>query len=268
MTVVPFESMRGRYGLRQVVRGEVVKLTSLRSTWWTLLVTVVGTLGVTALAAHGATDHGPGWYQGWRNWFDPTNQSLTGLVLGVLALGVLGILAVTSEYGSGTIRSSLAAAPRRPLLLGGKVLVVGVLALAVSEVLTFASFALGQAILSGGGAPSASLGQPGVLRAVALSGIFVALLGLLGAALGVIIRHTAGAIGVFVGVTFLLPLLLHNAPGDLQRYVPITMLANSVGAVLPQHPSQLPAPVALGLMAAYSAAALGLAAVLFVRRDA
>jgi hypothetical protein len=267
MTVVPVDLERSRYGLKQVLRSEVVKLSSLRSTWWTLLATVVGTLGVTALTALSATNRPPGWYQGWRDWFDPTNRSLTGLALGVLAIGVLGVLAATSEYGSGTIRSSLAAAPRRPLLFGGKLMVAGILALAVSEALTFASFFLGQAIMSGGGAPSASLGQPGVLRAVALSGAFVALLGILGVALGVIIRHTAGAIGVFVGVTFLLPLLAQPAPGDLERYLPITMLANSVGAVLPQH-RPLTAPVSFGLMAAYTVGAIVLAAVLFVRRDA
>ena len=126
---------------------------------------------------------------------------------------MFGVLAATGEYGTGTIRSSLAATPRRPLFLVGKVVVVGAIALAVGEVLTFASFWIGQAVLSGGGVPSATLGQPGVLRAVVLSGAFLALLGLLGLGLGVIIRHTAGAMAAYVGITFLIPLLHPNLPG-------------------------------------------------------
>ena len=92
--------------------------------------------------------------------FDPTNQSLTGLAIGSLTIGLLGILMITGEYGSGTIRSSLAAIPRRRLLLGAKVLVIAAISLAVGEILTFACFFTGRSILSGN-APVASLGDPG-----------------------------------------------------------------------------------------------------------
>jgi len=252
-----------RYGLRQVVRAELTKMRTLRSTLWTLLVTAVGTLAVTVLSTESVRHHGRGFYQG----FDPTNQALTGLALATLAIGVFGVLSVTGEYGTGTIRSSLAAAPRRPLLLIGKVLVVGAVALVLGEVLTNASFWIGQAVLSSGGAPTASLGQPGVLRAVALSGAFLALLGLLGLGLGVIIRHTAGAMAAFVGVTFLLPVLLQHVPGTPSRYTPIGILANSVSAVVPQS-GQVSAPVGFVLMVLYCSVVLGLAAALIARRDA
>jgi len=249
----------GRYGIRQVVRSELAKMASLRSTFWTLLVTTVGTVGVTILTTanvqHGFED------------FDPTNSALTGLALATLAIGVFGVLAATGEYGTGTIRASLAAAPRRRLFLVGKVLVVGSIALVVGELLTFASFWIGQAVLSTRGIPSATLGQPGVLRAVALSGAFLALLGLLALGLGVVIRHTAGAMAAYVGITFLLPLLIQHLPGNPVRYTPVGMLANSVSAVLPQS-GQVSAPVGLLLMALYTTAVLGLAAVLIARRDA
>jgi ABC-2 type transport system permease protein len=253
----------GGYGLKQVMRGELTKVASLRSTFWTLLVTVVGTLGVTILAVHGATHRSPTWYQG----FDPTNQSLTGLALATLAIGVLGALAATGEYGTGTIRSSLAAAPRRGLFLAGKVAVVGVIALLVGELLTFSSFTVGQGILSAGGAPSASLGQPGVLRAVVLSGAAIALLGLLGLGLGVIVRHTAGAIGSYVGVTFLLPLLIQPLPGNPTRFTPVGILANSVSTVV--HQSDQASPwLGLALLVLYSAVVLSIGAALIIRRDA
>ena len=113
------------------------------------LVTAVGTVLVTFLATHGALHHNKAWYQG----FDPTNQALAGLVIGSLSLGVLGVLTVSGEYGTGTIRSSLAAMPRRGVLLAAKVAVVGLCTLVVGEALSFIVFFEGQAILKGGGAP-------------------------------------------------------------------------------------------------------------------
>ncbi|MGH9093007.1 MAG: ABC transporter permease subunit [Acidimicrobiales bacterium] len=251
------------YGFRQVARAELLKLVTLRSTFWTLLVTVAGSVVVTVLTTAGVGHHPRAWYRG----FDPTNESLAGLLVAVLAIGVLGALAVTGEYASGTIRSSLAATPRRPLLLAGKVAVVGAAALAVGEVLTLACFGVGQAVLAGQGAPTAGLGQPGVLRAVLLSGAFLALLGLLALGLGVVLRHTAGALAAYVGVTFLLPLVLQRIPDHPERFTPVPMLASSVAAVH-LSPGQVPPWAGFLLMALYAAAALGVAAALLARRDA
>jgi hypothetical protein len=245
------------------MRAELIKLATLRSTLITLIITFVGSVGVTVISSISASHHQRWWYQG----FDPTNQSMTGLALGTLALGVLGVLAASGEYGTGTIRSTLAAAPRRLHLLLGKIAVVGALVLAAGEVITFSCFWIGQGILGAGGAPTAALTQPGVIRAVALSGVFLGLLGLLGLGIGVVVRHTAGAIGAYVGVTFLIPLLLTQVPNHPARFTPIPLLANSVSAVNPV-PGQVAAPVGLLLMAAYSAMVLALAAVLVVRRDA
>jgi ABC-2 type transport system permease protein len=251
------------YGLRQAVRAEVTKLRSVRSTTWTLLVLVIGTLLVTVLATRGIHRRGPGAHS-----FDPTNQSLTGLALGSLVIGVLGVLAITGEYGSGTIRASLAATPRRPLLLAAKTLVIGTVSLVVGEVLAFACFFIGRAILSGN-APVASLGQPGVLRALLLSGAYLALLGVFGLGLGVIIRNSAGAIAAYAGSIFLVQALLQplNAYGNPARFAPEAILANSVAAVVPQS-NQLSASGGFLLMVVYCAVVLGLGTVLLVRRDA
>jgi ABC-2 type transport system permease protein len=253
----------GRYGLKQVVRAELTKMTTLRSTWWTLLVMTIGMLGVTALTVSSSTHHDKSWYQG----FDPTSQSLTGLAIGTLVIGVLGALAVSGEYGTGTIRSSLSAIPQRRTFLLGKVLVVGAVALVIGEILSFACFGLGQVILAHGGAPSSDLAQPGVLRAVALSGAYLALLGLLGLGLGLVVRHTAGAIGSYVGVTFVFPLLIQHLPGNPTRFTPVGILANSVSQVVRQ-PGQLAAPLGFVLMLLYSAAALAVGYLLLTRRDA
>jgi ABC-2 type transport system permease protein len=254
----------GRQGASQVIRAEMIKLRSLRSTKWTLLTVVVGSLLVTFLATRNVQHRGPGAFVGW----DPTNQSLTGLALGSLAIGVLGVLAVTGEYASGTIRSSLAATPRRPLFLAGKVVVLSAVALVVGEIMTFACFFLGQAILSGH-APTAAIGQPGVLEALVLSGAYLALLGLFGMGLGLILRSTAGALAAFVGLTFLVAVVLQplNADGDPGRFAPEQILANSVAEVVHQ-PGQLAPAVGFLWMVSYCAATLLVGNLLLAHRDA
>ena len=251
-----------RAGLRQTLRAEWTKLVSLRSTRWTLLTTVVGALLVTFLSTHGALHHSRAWYSG----FDPTNQSLAGLAIGSLTLGILGVLAMSGEYGSGTIRSSLAAMPRRGVLLTAKVVLVGLGTLIVGEALSFIVFFEGQAVLSGG-APTASLGQPGVFRAVALSGAFLSLFALLGLGIGTVIRHTAGAIAVFAGCTLLASILLSSISESIARFAPELIFANSVAAVVP-HLHSLSVTLGAVLMVAYCAVALGLGALLLNRRDA
>ena len=249
-------------GLRQAMRAEWTKLVSLRSTRWTLLVTALGTLIVTYLATRSSLHHTPGWYRG----FDPTNQSLAGLAVASLAIGVLGVLAISGEYGTGTIRSSLAAMPRRGVLLTAKVVVIGVCTLVVGEALSFLAFFEGQAVLSGG-APTASLGQPGVLRAVTLSGAFLALFALLGLGLGTVMRHTAGAIAVFAGVTLLAPILLHSISESISRYAPELIFANSVAAVVRQD-NAVSVTIGVVVMLVYCVVPLGLGALLFKRLDA
>jgi ABC-type transport system involved in multi-copper enzyme maturation permease subunit len=264
VTTITVASARrsSRYGLRQACRAEWAKLFSVRSTWWTLFVTVVGTLVVTALSTSSVAHHGRGWYHG----FDPTNQSMSGLTIGALAIGVLAVLVFTSEYGSGTIRSSMAATPRRLKFLLAKLLVVGALALAVGEGLTFSCFALGHAILGSSPVPSWSLTDPGVLRAVVGSGVTIGLLGLMGAAIGAAVRGTAGAIGIYVALFFLLPLLLTKVPGNLARLTPLFLIANSIAAVV--HQTGFVSPiVGFVLFACYTAAIILLGAVVVNRRD-
>src|ERR1700683_5081162 len=80
--------------------------------------------------------------------FDPTSTSLTALLFCQLAIGVLGVLVMSAEYGTGTIRATLSAAPKRPLVLMAKAAVFGAVALVVSEIVAFISFLVGQALLS------------------------------------------------------------------------------------------------------------------------
>ena len=167
---------------------EWIKLRSLRSTWWTLAVTIAAAAGI-AVAVGVNTEDAAG---------DLTNNALAGISAGLLLTGILGVLTATSEHSSGTIRSTLAAIPNRPLVLAAKAAVFGAVALAAGEAAAFVAFFAGRAALPAG-MPGPALGQPGVLRAVVLGGAGYCLIGLLGLGLGAVVRHTPLAVGLLVG---------------------------------------------------------------------
>jgi ABC-2 type transport system permease protein len=200
--------------------------------------------------------------------FDPTYDAFLGLVPGQLLLGALGALAITTEFSSGMIRATFAAAPRRPLVLAAKAAVLGAVTLAAGEVFAFAAFYAGQAMLKAP-APHATLGQPGVLRATAMAGAYPALIALISLGVAAIVRHTAGAICALVGVLFVLPLLF-SAGGSLrdtaQQFLPDTM-RNSLIAVKPVGHLLSPG-LTFGLLCGYAIAALAAGAWALARRDA
>ncbi len=125
---------RGHYRPKHIARSELAKIVTLRSTAITVGLTVVACLLVTGLATHAALHHGPGFYQG----FDPTQESLTGMITVALTGGVFGALLITGEYSSGTIRTTMAAVPKRALLLATKLGLTTVLTMVFCVVLSFA----------------------------------------------------------------------------------------------------------------------------------
>jgi len=255
----------GHYRFADVARMEWVKLRSLRSTWWTLVLTAVGAIGLAVTVGFNTRNaHG-----------DLTNNALAGIAPGLLFAGVLGALVVTSEYSSGMIRATLAAVPHRVLVLAAKTTVFGAVALLLGEAAAFVSFfAGGLALRHGIAAPT--LGQPGVLRAVLLSGVGFCLIGLLGLGLGAIIRHTAAAVAVVVGATFVLSIFIGAVWNGAVTYMPVDIVANSLSATKPMtcgaHAGQcqqvLSAWVGLGVLSLYAAVALAIGGWLLARRDA
>jgi ABC-2 type transport system permease protein len=262
------EQPADRYGFRALATSEWLKLRSTRSTWWTLLVFAAGMIGIAILVL--SHQHWASMNAADRASFDPTNDSYAGLALGQLAVGVLGVLAITSEFSSGLIRATFAAAPRRPLVLAAKTAVVGAVALVAGEILAFAAFAAGEAVLRAP-APHAALAQPGVLRAVLMAGAYPALVGLIGLGLGAVIRHTAGAISALVGVLFVLPLILVPLGTSIQnsvgQFMPMIIAENSLTAVKPV-PHSLSPGIGLTMLCLYAAAALAIGGWALARRDA
>jgi ABC-2 type transport system permease protein len=254
---------RGRCGLAEAARMEWIKLRSLRSTWWTLAITVAGTVGI-GIAVGLDTRNASG---------DLINNALAGVVPGLLLAGVLGVLTTTSEYSSGMIAATLAAIPRRPLVIAAKAAVFGAVMLAVGEAASFISFLAGGATLRHGiSAPT--LAQPGVLRAVLLSGVSFCLVGLLGLGLGAIIRHSAAAIAVLVGGVYVAATFVADIAHSVGAYMPIIIVGNSLSTTKPatcggsacEHP--LPAWAGLGVLCLYAALALAIGGWLLSRRDA
>jgi len=237
-------------------RMEWIKLRGLRSTWVTLAITLAGAVGIAVAVGHNTRNAAA----------DLTNNALAGITVGLLAIGILGVMAMAGEYGTGTIRSTLAAVPSRWTLLAAKAAVCGAVALAVGEAGAFVAFLAGGAALPAS-IPAPGLGQPGVLRAVVLTGAGFALVGLLGLGLGAILRHTAAAIAVLVGGVWVAGQIAGAAVHQLLGWVPIAIVANSLGVARPV-PEFLTPWAGLAVLGLYAAAALGAGGWLLAKRDA
>lgn len=186
----------------RALRSELVKTRSVASTYWTLAIAVVGAIGFGSFFAATmvmAWQDLPGAEQAMM---DPVQLSLGGIDVALVVVVVFGVLAITSEYSSGSIRTTLAAIPNRALLLAAKVTVVGITALAIGVVTVLAMFLIGQAILTQIDM-SLSLTDTGVFGAVARGALLVALMALFGLALGVLARSSAGAITIVLALVYI-----------------------------------------------------------------
>jgi ABC-2 type transport system permease protein len=258
---------RDGYGFRTVARMEWQKFRTIRSTWYTVAAVAVTMTGLAVLIlshenyAHlSAAD---------RAAFDPVHDSFISLVLVQLLTGILGVVAITAEFSSGMIRATFAAVPSRPLVLAAKAAVIGAVTLAAGEISALAAYAGGQAVLTAP-APHATLGQPGVLRAVLMAGAYPALSALIALGLGALIRHTAGAICAVAGLLLVLPLLVAalgpSVLNTAQNFLPHVM-ANSISAVRPM-PHMWSPWLSFALLCVYAVAAIAAGSWALTSRDA
>jgi hypothetical protein len=250
------------------VRSEWTKLRTVRSTFWSLVVAAVLGIGLGALISAISANH-YGTDPGIRLDWNPTDRSLRSLEIAQLAFAILGVMVVTGEYSTGMIRTSLAAVPRRSRMLAAKSLVFGTLALVAGEVISFVTFFVGQALISGK-APSASIGQHEVLRAVAGAGLYLSVLALLGVALGVILRHAAAAIGSVVAILLVLPGIAAALPSSwsrpIEKYWPTN--AGQQVAQIVRDSNTLTPWLGMALFAGFVAVVMVAAFLLLERRDA
>jgi ABC-2 type transport system permease protein len=267
--------------LPRVIRSEWIKFRSLRSTWVSFAAALFAAIGLgilfSALRAHNFGPvhnvRGPNGRvipaDAIRHLLDPTLVSLRGLFLAQLAVGVLGVLMITGEYGTGMIRASLTSVPtRRPVLLS-KALVFGTVTFLVGTAASLVAFLGGQAALHSDDL-GVSLSSPGAVGAVVGGGVFLMIVGLLGLGCGFAIRNTGGAIATLFGLVLVLPLLTAALPQSWQNHVNQYLPLNAgMQLITTVHQSGNLHPLTGGLVfAAYAVAALAVGMVILMRRDA
>jgi ABC-2 type transport system permease protein len=252
-----------------VLRSEWTKLRSLRSTFWALTVTVVLGIGlgalISAVTAHGYARFSPSEKLSW----DPTGVSAAGMYIAQLAIAVLGVLCISSEYSSGMIRTSLIVVPKRGRILAAKSLVFAAVTFVVGEVTIFVAFFVGQAIISGH-APHAALGDPGVARAVVGGGLYLAALAVLSVAAGTLLRRPAAAITCMVAILFVLPGIAQALPDSWRNPVTEfwpTQAGSQLTSVYHSAHTLQPWP-GFGVMCLFAAVVYAAAWTLLDRRDA
>lgn len=258
--------------LSHAVRSEWTKVRSIRSTYICLGLAVIFALGLAILVPSLIAHH---WAE--RSFsdkanYDPTSVPLVGVGLAQLVIGVFGALVITSEYSSGSIRTTLAAVPKRGTLLCAKAIVLGILVLIVGEIMTFASFLVGSSVLLASGGrvmkanetlaqqlasthiPVATLATPGIAIAVFRSGLYLALITLFVLGLGFIFRNTAGTIATFVAIILIVPAILGALPQSISRPIVEHMPSSLGSAMMSSH--QRTTDFAGNLLSPWPAAAL------------
>jgi ABC-type transport system involved in multi-copper enzyme maturation permease subunit len=270
VVVVPPAKPGIRLSFGGVLRSEWIKLRSVRSSAMTLLGAAFAMLfaGLVFASTIGSGGDGPGPRGGVS---DPTAIALSGVMITQLIIGVLGVMVVSSEYSTGMIRSTLTGVPSRLPVLAAKVAVVACAVFTAMLAVSFVVFLGAQAIMSGADQPTAALGDPGVLGAIAGSAAALTGVAVMGVALGSILRSTAGAISTLFGLVFLAPglgqlLLPVSWRDDVLKYLP-SNASSSFTSVVPDS-DVLGTTAGALVFAAWVVVPLIVAAVLLRRRDA
>ncbi|AUG82031.1 membrane protein [Kitasatospora sp. MMS16-BH015] len=254
----------------RVVRSEWAKLWSLRSTWITLGLALVFLIAFGLIAAAQFKSRLDSGRHMDRDFADATTLSLSlfGTNFAQLALGVLGVLISAGEYSTGMIRSTLAAVPRRLPVLWAKAGVFGVIALVLATVGVFVAFLTDTGILDGTRA-AMTLSSAGAVRGLFGASVYLALVGVIGVALGALLRSVAGGISVLVASLMLVPGLVSLLPTDWQSHIAPYLPSHAGEAMfaLTHDASTLSPAAGLGVFLLWTVAALAGAAVRLVRTD-
>lgn len=248
----------------RTVRSEGIKLATLRSTWWSIAIAAVLTIGIASLIAQ-AVDL-PG--------FDPIQAVVMPIQFTMLLAGIIGAIAVTGEYSTGMIRSTLTAVPLRGTVLLAKSLVLAIF-LFVSSLVIFGVAAVAVGAIVGARDQSIDWSDPSAsLLPIVVASLSMSVLPLIGVSFGFILRSGAGAIAATVGLLFVLPIVANffAMAGeawawvvDTAAYLPV---AAAQSAILPGEGAALDAPVAFLTLGCWVVAGLLAAWAVLRSRDA
>ncbi len=266
---VPQLEHTGRVTFPRVLLSEWTKFRSVRSTAWTLAVGILLTVLFPVLFATVTSSHWGQMSPQDRANRSPLDIALAGVNVAQLAIAVLGVLVITAEYSTGSIRSTFTAVPKRLPVLWAKLLDYAVVSFVVMVPAVLISFFASQAILSRHDILQVSFTAPGIARCVIGGALYTTMVGIFALALGAIVRNTAGGIAVFAGIFFVLPPLMFTLPQSwnnaISQYLP-SDAGRQIFAL--QHGQHTLTPLAGGLVfAGYCAAAIVVAAYLLHRRD-
>ena len=251
----------------RVIRAEWTKLRALRSTWWCGLTAVVLIVGLgAAIAGSGTAYH----VSAGNSAAKGVSASLLGLLFAQLVIGVVGVLAFSGEYGTGMIRATLAVVPARLPVLWAKVIVLVGLVLPLTLLAAVADFFTATAIVSSRGGSAISLTEPGVLRTVVGSSLYLTVVVVVGLALGALFRKTAAGLAVFAAVFFVVPIVVGALPQNITGFAPY-LPSNAGGALWgsPLGTAHALSPwTGFAVLCGYAVVLAGLAAWRLRRRDA
>ena len=255
--------------LGRLAISEWTKLRSVRSTVVSLLATVAVVVGLGAAIATGTMARWDRLPAAEHAGFEPAGRSLAGLFLGQLVIGVLGVLVLSAEYSTGTIRATLSATPQRGRVLLVKTAVFAVVAFVVSLVTCIAAFLVAQSIYASHHVQT-TLGAPGVWRVVIGGALYLTVVALLGIGLAAVLRHTAGAISTLFGLMLVLPILARFLPSDWAANVDKYLPSNAGAGIwqLSQSPNSLGPWTGFALFCGYALVALLAGAAVLRSRDA
>ncbi len=247
---------------------EWIKLRSLRSMLLTPLLGAVLFIGLSASAVHNNATSWPRLDAVEKAQFDPLDINFNFVIIGILLFGVLGALVATNEYGSGLIRTTLAATPQRGLVLAAKAVLVGLAAFTLAVVLVFTAFFTGQGIFSGAHVPHVSLGDPGVPGHLLGTVYYMTAAGLIGLFTGVLVRSAAAAITSMFGLLLVIPVLADRITPDAVTRHTVPYLPSNLGDEMLHHHTGLSPGVAVAGLAAWVLVLAAAAAFSLRGRDA
>ncbi len=259
----------GRVTFRGVLLAEWTKLRSVRSTAWSLGAGFLLTIAFPVVFSFVTSSHWGTMSPHERASRHPLDIALAGVNVAQLAIAVLGVLVITAEYSTGSIRASFTAVPKRLPVFWAKLLDYAAVSLVLMVPAVLISFFASQAILARHDILQVPFSHPGIARSVLFGAVYVMMVGIFALAIGAIVRNTAGGIATFAGIFFVLPPLMFTLPQSwnnaISQYLP-SEAGRQIFSL--QHGAHTLTPVAGGLVfAGYCAAAVALAALLLVRRD-
>jgi ABC-2 type transport system permease protein len=266
MTAVAERPAPGRQVFSQTLRAEWIKFWSVRSTTWSVVALFVLGAGLTVLVcatsaewlASGEADESPASFVTW------------GMMIAQITAVVLGTLVVTSEYGTGMIRTTLAATPRRGAVLAAKAILLTGTLLVAGTVAAVVGYLAGNWFLDAEGV-GVALSDEGVLRALLGSGLYLTGLGLFAMAVGLLVRHTAAALSIVLGVLLVLGNMAFLLPGSWGEWTAKLLPGNagsSIATPVSFNPDLLAPWTGFAVFSAEVAALVLVGWLVFRRRDA